>query len=493
MEYKLTNEQNSIINLAVTHCNEKKPILIKVEAVAGAAKTTTLTEISFALAKTLHIQYLAYNKSIATEADTKFPANTECRTTHSLAYEPVIKYGLDIDGKIGKSRRVGWFGVREIGEPMPYSLKMSIVQHLEAFFLSRFLSVRDYFDSLEPVEPELIDYCEDYFNKMVNKEIEVTHAFYLKFFHILLANECIHYDTYDVLMLDEAGDVNAVTYEIFMLLPAIVKIMVGDSQQNIYSFNHTINAFEYARDIGVTMHLTQSFRCSTRIADMVQRFSQAELDENMIFKGTDHDSLAINTTAYLTRTNSGLLHYIIKFMQEGKLFTLVRNPNEIFKTVLNVLAANNGKTIKDAQYKFLEWDIREFNTNARLKLDYNNSPLKYLLALHSEDRDIQTAITTIFKYGGKNIWDAFQYAKKMFESKTTASLYLTTVHSSKGLTFDEVIIGDDFNVKDILETDHDCRLDEEQEELRLVYVALTRSRVSIKNHEQFYFTGGYKS
>lgn len=489
MKLILTDEQNNIIDLALYHYESEDPILIKVEAVAGAAKTTTAVELTEQMPNDCHNLYLAYNKSIATEADMKFPKNTECKTTHSLAYNAIITHGLNMDGTTGKSRTVGWFGAREIKEKITYSTKQAIIESLEGFFLSRFTKLEDYFteEGEYRTDSEVFFYANQYFEMMINKEIDVTHAFYLKLFHILLVDGIINFDTYDCLILDEAGDVNGVTLEIFLALPATVKLMIGDSQQNIYSFNHTINAFKVLENVGVTKHLTQSFRCSERIASIVERFSKHELDDEMVFRGVKHDNCAISTTAYLTRTNSGLLNYIIQFMQKGKLFNLVRNPNEIFKVVLSVLAANNGKEVRDVKYKFLEWDVKEFNKSKLLQLEYKQSPLKYLLALHRQDPEVQTAITTIFKYGGKNIWDAFQYAKKMFDNKKTiVPIYLTTVHSSKGLTFDEVVIGEDFNVVDILHTDYEHRENEEQEELRLAYVAMTRARISIRNYEQFF-------
>ena len=81
----LTNEQKGIIN-----CKDN----IKINAVAGSGKTTTL--IQYALARPeSRILYLAFNKSVKTEAENKFVKenvkNVRIETAHSLAYSFVVR------------------------------------------------------------------------------------------------------------------------------------------------------------------------------------------------------------------------------------------------------------------------------------------------------------------------------------------------------------------------------------------------------------------
>ncbi|MBJ7437305.1 MAG: AAA family ATPase, partial [Acinetobacter sp.] len=60
----------------------------KVIAYAGTGKTTTLQMISDAMPQRRGM-YLAFNKAIASEAQTKFHGNVDCRTFHSLAFRSV--------------------------------------------------------------------------------------------------------------------------------------------------------------------------------------------------------------------------------------------------------------------------------------------------------------------------------------------------------------------------------------------------------------------
>ncbi len=60
----------------------------KVIAYAGTGKTTTLQMISDAMPERRGM-YLAFNKAIASEAQSKFHRQVDCRTFHSLAYRSV--------------------------------------------------------------------------------------------------------------------------------------------------------------------------------------------------------------------------------------------------------------------------------------------------------------------------------------------------------------------------------------------------------------------
>ena len=60
---------------------------LKITAFAGAGKTTTLELL--ARSRNTRGAYLAFNRSIAKEATTRFPQTTDCRTTHSMAWQEV--------------------------------------------------------------------------------------------------------------------------------------------------------------------------------------------------------------------------------------------------------------------------------------------------------------------------------------------------------------------------------------------------------------------
>jgi ATP/maltotriose-dependent transcriptional regulator MalT len=81
----LTPEQISIINSEGN---------IKINAVAGSGKTTTLIEYAKSRKPNSRILYLAFNKSVKLEAQKKFAEkglkNVKVETAHSLAFNRVV-------------------------------------------------------------------------------------------------------------------------------------------------------------------------------------------------------------------------------------------------------------------------------------------------------------------------------------------------------------------------------------------------------------------
>src|ERR1017187_10047977 len=82
---ELTQEQKDIIHSTGN---------IKINAVAGSGKTTTIIEYAKSRSRESRILYLAFNKSVKLEAIKKFAdnglTNVKVETAHSLAYKHVV-------------------------------------------------------------------------------------------------------------------------------------------------------------------------------------------------------------------------------------------------------------------------------------------------------------------------------------------------------------------------------------------------------------------
>ena len=94
--HAVTDEQQETVDWACIQGSQK------IEAYAGAGKTTTLGAISEMLGNYCKRGlYIAFNKSIAEEASAKMPSNVTARTAHSLAYrEKAIPFQQR--GQLGK-------------------------------------------------------------------------------------------------------------------------------------------------------------------------------------------------------------------------------------------------------------------------------------------------------------------------------------------------------------------------------------------------------
>lgn len=325
---------------------------------------------------------------------------------------------------------------------------------------------------------------------MQSGTIKCTHDFYLKFFHIGLATGIITFPNFDIILLDEAGDLNAVTLEIFRLLPATRKIAVGDGFQNVYAFNHTINCFKLLNSEGTTFHMTQSFRVADYIAKGIQQFCRTTLDPRFSFKGIPMPvKPPIKTRAYIARTNSSLVTKMIQLNQLGIPYKLTRTPYQIFQLPLVICTILCNKVITDPMYAHLQDDIDLYLKDETLRNQFK-SRIAFISSIYKDDVQLSTAISTVMRHGVEAIIECYESSRKYL--KTNCSLSLGTSHSVKGLEFCEVEIDDDLNqvVAPILDYIADGNEPSEAQisELNLYYVAVSRCRVSLINAQHISLT-----
>ena len=445
-----------------------------VNSVAGSGKTTLLTTIANTL-EPARALYLAYNKSIATEASRKFPKSVICSTVHSLAYAPTVKtYSLSL----------GTFTYRDMPAYYDYEYKLYLLDILKKFFLSEHTDFTIFAKAEDVPEPD-IEYLSNVIDQMESKIINCTHDFYLKYFHILLSKGLIHYEPFDFIALDEAGDINPVTLAIVKLLPAKRKILVGDSRQNIYSFNHTINCFSVVD--GASFPMSQSFRVSPPIATRVQKFCNNFIDKDMVFVGTKQEEKTKTwTTAFISRTNAFLISKMMELNSTKTPYTLVRSVDDIFKTAKELCFISPTKRIFNHELKFVQNDIDEYYKSYELQYLYKNV-YSYLLEQYKEDLQLSTTIKLIMRHTSKGMMACYDEAKAHEKLKTT--LLLGTAHSFKGLEVDEVYIADDLNVAALqiiakmesLSIPYHKLPPLAQSELNLYYVACTRAHSVLHN------------
>jgi len=471
---KYTNEQQAIIDAIQVPQNA----LIKVDAVAGSGKTTLLQGIAEAL-KPKNGLYLAYNKAIAVESQQKFPSSVRCMTTHSLAYQNTINsYGLSI----------GFFNYKDIRERIIFEKKIQVLETMTEWCLSKYpkfeLFKMEWGDKHVNVSNEIFDIVEKYFNKMIKGEINITHEGYLKLYHMLLFHEKIKHNVFDMIALDECGDLNEVTLEIFKLLPAKKKLMVGDKQQNIYTFNKTINGFEEMDGVGLQMHITQSFRCSEPVADGIQKFCRNFIDPSIEFVGTPTPKKHDGTKAIISRNNSTLIGEMINLNHRNIKYNLTRKANVIFELVLIILGLKVGGKIFSPQWKYLQDDVEEWGASYNLREDHR-SPRSYIASLYNQDPAIKSALGIVEKYTPQEIYSAYNMAKEHELEKGHVTT-LSTCHSMKGLEFSTVYICNDLNesVAKTIEkygSDPSKYTESQLETMRLYYVAVSRCINKLEN------------
>ena len=507
----LTEEQQQIIKAL------QSPSInfVKINAVSGAGKTSSL----IAVAKALNVKrglYISYNKAIAEEAASKFPYTVQCKTIHSLAYGYTVK---QFPLKLVPSLKP-----KIIKERIDPIRKSFILDALTKYFLSRHTIIKDFIDEFykDLFSEDEIELMRVYFRKMKDGECECSHDFYLKLFHLLLHNRIITLHEYDFLALDEAGDVNGASLEIFRLIPSKKRIMVGDNQQNIYSFNQTINGFTALEREGSLLSLSQSFRVSDQISPYVQHFCRKYLDKDMVFNGVKYSEPVDEKDAtffYISRTNAGVVKRIIELDEAKIRYNLTRPVKTLFALPLLLLRIKKDPShqITLPEYAFLQEDMEKYVESYELQKTYEN-PINYIEQIHGDDISIVTAAGLIKRFSPAGIVQAYNSALEHEKHPETHKVTITSAHSSKGLEAHVVYIEDDLNnalenmIKKFNDAVHEKMVKDKErlgdyfnpndsayemfdkdnpnmkllnnsqiEEFRLYYVAITRAMLQVHN------------
>lgn len=483
---KLTEEQYNIIN---SNAN------IKINAVAGSGKTTTIIEYSKSRPKKSKILYLAFNKSVKTEAEEKFRKlglkNVKVETAHSLAYKNTIfKHGYKL--------KAGGYKTHELAEVLRlHKRKEKHFELLIANHISRFVnyfcnsSARkvnrlNYLDIIsDPLAYEFAKKHYDYIQKqtriflgkMDSGEIEIIHDFYLKKFQ--LENPILHYD---YILFDEGQDASPAMLDVFLNQNA-TKVIVGDSHQQIYSWRYAINSLENV-DFNA-FPLTTSFRFPQDIANLALRVLEWK---NLLY---NHTILGIkgvggkisnNLKATLARTNLGLMDKVFELITCS-----IKTPALYFEGNVNsYLYTDDGASLFDVLNLYQQnYDmirdplIKSFNDFSELE-EYS---------LKTEDNHLTVLIEIVKKYGSELPKLIKLIRDSVVENKFDAKMIFSTVHRSKGMEYDTVYLHNDFlsykKLKKIIEKKDESSIDYSKivEEINILYVGLTRAIKSVYLHK----------
>jgi superfamily I DNA/RNA helicase len=478
---RLTPEQIEIIN-----SNEN----IKINAVAGSGKTTTVIEYARTRPANSKILYVVFNRSVKQEAIEKFSknglTNVTVETAHSLAYKHIVpKHGYKVRPYGYKTNEIAeMLNLVGNGEKHAEYIVANHINKLISFYCNsdkEKIEEANYLDSLSDSKSKsfvasFYKYMEKkavlLLDKMNRGEIEVTHDFYLKKFQ-LLGPEL----KYDYILFDEGQDASAAMLSTFLKQRA-VKVIVGDTNQQIYGWRQAVNSLEKV-DFG-SYGLSTSFRFGpdiARLATAVLGFKEyIGLQQNISISGQG-DYRATRAKAVLARTNLGLLVKAIECVTEKvKHIYFEGNINsytyaEEGASLYDVLNLSNGKhhLIKDKLLRAMK-DLHELE-------DYVNK---------TEDMQLGMLVEIVKNYGDR-IYTVLKTLKDKHvknEERNKAELIFSTVHRSKGMEYDEVELVGDFITEKKLEDFKEKKnlkfsAGKLNEEINLLYVAVTRARVRL--------------
>lgn len=480
----LTAEQTAIINSTGD---------IKINAIAGSGKTTTIIEYAASRPRQSKILYLAFNKSVKLEAKKKFVDkglfNVTVETAHSLAYKNIIfgsPYKVAPQGyKIHEIVEI--LGVQDTGEKHSRYVIANHIDKFAAYFCnSNKERVQDlnYLDIVADAKAKAFvkmaySYLERmtrlFLGKMDSGEIDITHDFYLKKFQLTHPKL-----PYDYILFDEGQDASPAMLDVFLKQNA-VKVIVGDTHQQIYGWRFAVNSLEKARF--KTYHLSTSFRFSeeiAKLADGVLKFKNHLGDfKSVPIKGKGK-SKAIKSKAILARTNLGLLLKAIEYVREKEKLKYI-----YFEGNINSYTyADEGASLYDV--------LNLYNGKRKLIRDELIKSMKDLDELieyidKTEDVQLRMMVEIVKEYGNEipGILKGIKDKHVPNDEKEKAEMIFSTVHRCKGMEYDSVQLVNDFLTEEKLEKliaeqkEDEINKDRLNEEINLLYVAVTRTKNSI--------------
>ena len=479
---RLTAEQLSVIDT-----NED----LVINAVAGSGKTTTLIEYARSRSSDSKILYLAFNKTVKSEAIQKFEKaglnNVKVETAHSLAFDHIIKFSqfklvpgyksyewCDILGIKSGDWLTDFIIASHVNKFISYFCNSTVEKIQELNYASVITDpaaqkfVHNFYGLIEKLTRSALA-------KMDKAEIGVTHDFYLKKFQ--LGNPILEYD---YILFDEGQDASGAMLDVFLKQRAI-KVIVGDAHQQIYGWRYAINSLQR---VNFPVHnLSNSFRFDDEIALVAnkvlgwKKHLHLSPATKIIGAGQRSDIL---TKATLGRTNLSLLVNAISRWQHGEIKKIFFEGNinsytfaDEGASLYDVLNLYNGKTDK----------IRD-------KLIGSMSSMRDLddYIKKTEDNSLAVIVEVVKEFGNRLPSLINELKSNHTAKKEEADMIFSTVHRCKGMEYDEVTLLNDFinegKLKKYIEQAGADKIDELNknrlsEEVNILYVAVTRARSNL--------------
>ncbi len=460
-----------------------------INAVAGSGKTTTLIAYAKSRPADAKILYLAFNKTVKTEAIEKFAAagctHVKVETAHSLAFDHIVKRSnYKVVAGYNSYEWCQLLGIVTGDRHADFIIASHVNKFISFFCNSRAGKVQelDYVNTITDAKARVFvknfysvieGFTRSALAKMDKAEIAVTHDFYLKKFQ--LSQPVLNFD---YILFDEGQDASAAILEVFLQQNA-VKIIVGDAQQQIYGWRYAINSLQQV-DFPV-YHLSNSFRFNDEIALIANKILgwKKNLQETPAVKiiGAGHHPSGNITKATLGRTNLGLLLNAITQWQHGQVKKIYFEGNinsytfaDEGASLYDILNLHNGKTdkIKDRLIAEMK-DMKELQ-------DYIDK---------TEDKSLGMIVDVVKEFGNRLPELIKELKNNHAASKEEADMIFSTVHRCKGMEYDEVTLLNDFITEQKLqkyiaqqgaEKINEVEKNRLGEEVNILYVAVTRAK-----------------
>lgn len=472
----LTNEQVAICSSALDMLHSDRGML-KVSAGAACGKTTTL----IAIARQLHeisqpALYLTFNNALREHARPRFSANTEVSTVHSQAF----RWAKSVIG----SRKAGSISVRDVESVMGFGMRAIPFSNPRAYAGVLLQTIGNFASSPEhhiserhlPYSISQVDFAGDVLRDAAelyarvqpgaNTRCRVPHDLYLKEWALQGAPGLADYP---IVLVDEGQDWNGAMLSALSYAQRVV--MVGDSNQQLYSFRGAMGLLE--RIPAPELLLSTSFRFGQELAVVANSILDCKrLRTGPLLRGfaSKHTLIGTLDKSYRSHTRifrSGyeLAHDALTLHDTGTAFTLAGSWRELSDKLLSANALRvrqRDSVLHPAISPYGSWSELVDAANEREDAD-----LLSLVGLVSELRSRTTELAGLLSDANR---------------KDIAPVHLTTASRAKGLEWRNVVVRSDFDPARERVARPGKSTAEHDVEQNMLYVAATRASEAVEFH-----------
>lgn len=449
---------------------------LKINAFAGSGKTSTLA----LLARDTRGAglYVAFNKACVRDAKQRFGSNVTCQTLHATAYRSLrSQFKKDkLAGKLNPNIVLSHFplqpfdcGLSKLSDKQLASLALATFRrfaHSGETEIRRIQLPR--LGQIAVLPPSVLHELTAIIHGLVAamwkkmsdrcSEMPLGHDGYLKYWALQKPVLDV-----DFILLDEAQDTNDVVIDLLARQKSQV-VYVGDRHQQIYEWRGAVSALEKV-STPIECSLTKSFRFGSGIATLANVILRRMGEEKQIVGNERvHSTVgaAANPDAIIARSNGAVLAAVMATLESGATPYVEGGTNDLKKLISGVFdLREKGFSTVPEFFGFTTWEeVVEYS-----ETEYG--------------QELATFVRLVETYGAGPLWHLI---KRVAEDPAEAAVTISTTHKAKGREWESVRLEDDYVQA---ESDEEGKPREPSaEEMRILYVALTRAKTRLQIGEQ---------
>lgn len=475
MDHTWTAEQLAVFDFAEHSDNN-----LMIEALAGAAKTSTLVELTRLLRGT--VLCLAFNKRIADEMEIRMPKGVECRTLNSLGHRV---WGQHLGKKLQLSdSKIHFTTTKLIEEWIDPTEKAHLYETLSDC-LTMIRGAKNHGHVPDSIAARLGNKCKplltdaelflmlpeeptaaqrDLILQVLCQSFEDALLGRIDYADQLLLPTVMQcsFPIFANVLVDEAQDLSELNHVMIGKVAKRRIIAVGDSLQAVYAFRGAHQEgmpLLAARFSMHTRYLSTTFRCPEAVCDHVRW--HAKRIEPWSANPTNPGSVAWSESwqladipdgsAVLCRNNAPLFRFAIRMLKEG------RRPHvwgrDVAAGLVKIMEGLGAKNMKREDAMIALCTYRDTKLRSLKKQSAKSALLERMDCI------------AVFLSNAESLGGAVALAQSVFNSKGLVDL--STGHKAKGSEWANVFILDSHLIGD------------EGQELNLAYVMATRAKATL--------------